>query len=103
MHWRRRQQLVSKRGLRQECGLGKTAVMGLLERHSEKKCSQVRMQVVVADCQKETLRPVIRRHVQQDSWLYTNAHTAYGGLEVEFIHKVVDHAEKYVDGAVHTK
>src|SRR6266566_1657420 len=83
MHWRRRQQQLVGQG-----GKGKTAVMGLLERHSDKKCSQVRTQVI-ENTQKETMQPIIRRHVQPDSWLYTDAHASYAGLGAEFIHKFV--------------
>ena len=34
--------------------------------------------------------------------LYTDAHSGYVGLDGEYVHQVIDHAEKYVDGQVHT-
>src|SRR5262249_41670939 len=32
----------------------------------------------------------------------TDAHWSYQGLNQDFVHNVVDHAEAYVDGQVHT-
>jgi hypothetical protein len=31
-----------------------------------------------------------------------NQHGGYSGLEAEYIHNVINHAERYVDGNVHT-
>jgi len=32
----------------------------------------------------------------------TDARASYNGLNDAFVHQVIDHAERYVDGAVHT-
>jgi ISXO2-like transposase domain len=40
--------------------------------------------------------------VAAGSALYTDALMSYSGLEREYAHKVIDHAEAYVDGRVHT-
>lgn len=34
--------------------------------------------------------------------VFEDAHRAYLGLSAEYIHGIIDHAEKYVDGNVHT-
>jgi transposase-like protein len=80
---------------------GKTIVMGLLDRHTEKN-STVRAQVLTGNVNKATLHPIIHKHVEPGSQLYTDAHGGYRGLDPTFVHKFIDHAEKYVEGAVHT-
>jgi transposase-like protein len=77
-------------------GMGKVAVMGLLERHGE-----VRVKVV-ADRRKGTLQSEVRQHVESGSELFTDALKSYSGLKSEYVHQVIDHAEKYVDGQIHT-
>jgi transposase-like protein len=74
----------------------KTAVMGILERGG-----QVRT-MVVPNRRKNALQTEVRRHVQAGAALYSDALKSYAGLESEYAHKVIDHAEKYVDGRVHT-
>ena len=76
------------------CGSGKTAVMGLLERHGTVRT------FVVGDTGKRTLQPIIRTHVASGSTISTDAWAVYTGLSAEYIHGVVDHAERYVDGLV---
>lgn len=34
--------------------------------------------------------------------MYTDSFPAYRGLDTEYQHGVIDHAEKYVDGQIHT-
>ena len=34
--------------------------------------------------------------------MFTAAWVGYGGLEPDYTHKVIDHAEAYVQGNVHT-
>jgi hypothetical protein len=82
-------------------GAGKTAVMGLLERHSEKKCSQVRAKVI-PNTKRDTLHDVIRSHVEPGTAVYNDASAAYRNPGPEFVNGFVDHAESYVNGAVHT-
>ena len=74
----------------------KTIVMGILERGG-----QVRTQVI-ADRQKTTLQPIVRQHVEPGSALFTDEMGGYKGLDKEFLHGIIDHAVKYVDGRVHT-
>jgi transposase-like protein len=77
-------------------GAGKVAVMGLLERHGEVRTK------VVANTRRATLQGEVRQQVEPGAEVYTDALRSYDGLQRDYIHKVVDHAEKYVDGVVHT-
>jgi transposase-like protein len=79
--------------------VGKVAVMGLLERHNENG-SQVKCKVI-AGRRKHIIHEAVREDVEQGSELFTDDLGSYRGLD-EYIHKVVDHAVKYVDGRVHT-
>jgi transposase-like protein len=78
-------------------GAGKAIVMGLLDRNTRK----VRLRHV-RNTQRDTLQGVIKEYVQGGSYIYSDAWAAYNGLEKEYVHNVIDHAEKYVDGNVHT-
>ena len=80
---------------------GKTAVMGLLERHTGKGKSRVRA-AVIPNTKRKTLHPILRTNIAVGTTVCTDAHPAYVGIEPDFTHKVVDHAERYVDGIVHT-
>ena len=74
----------------------KIIVMGMLERGG-----RVRTQVV-ADRVKTTLHPIIKRHVETGTALFTDELGGYRGLESEYEHQVIDHAVQYVNGRVHT-
>jgi transposase-like protein len=74
----------------------KTIVMGLLERGGE-----VRTQII-PDRQKGTLQPIVREHIEPGATLYTDEMGGYKGLREEYLHEIIDHAVKYVDGRVHT-
>lgn len=80
---------------------GKVAVMGLLERHPEKGMSRVRL-VGLDGRQKRHLQTPVRKHVEAGAVVNTDALFSYQGLDNTYIHNVIDHAEKYVDGTVHT-
>jgi hypothetical protein len=82
-------------------GAGKVAVMGLLERHGPDKHSRVKAKVV-RNVQRGTLQGEIRQHVEPGSEMIIDAWVGYGGLEPDYTHKVIDHAEAYVQGHVHT-
>jgi transposase-like protein len=78
-------------------GAGKAIVMGLLDRHSAK----VRL-MHVPNTQQETLQNHVRRYVKGGSYVFTDAFMGYHGLDQDYVHGVIDHAERYVDGNVHT-
>jgi transposase-like protein len=79
---------------------GKVAVMGLLQRHG-KDASRVRT-VPVETARRSQLQPIVMDNVQDGATIYTDALKSYDRLGVYYEHKVIDHAEKYVDGVVHT-
>ena len=81
--------------------IGKVAVMGLLERHPEQS-SRVRTRVV-ATRRKHELEQTVGEHVAAGTTLYTDALRSYDRMEQRgYVHHVIDHAEAYVDGQVHT-
>lgn len=75
---------------------GKTAVIGMIDRGGRVRAH------VLEDTKGKTLHSYVRDNVAAGSSLFTDAHPSYSGLEVDFDHRVVDHAERYVDGNVHT-
>ncbi len=77
-------------------GNGKVAVMGLLERNGKVRAK------VIADARQETLHDEVKQHVEKGAELFTDGWKAYSGLNEDYIHQVIDHAEKYVDGQIHT-
>jgi transposase-like protein len=81
--------------------VGKTAVMGLLERHGEDGHSKVRAKVV-PNAKKKTLAPEVRKHVVAGSEVFTDALSSYTDLSDAYAHQVIDHAECYVKGKIHT-
>jgi len=76
--------------------VGKAVVMGLLERHGE-----VRTQVV-SNITGQTLRPEVQKHVEPGATVHTDELASYRGLDAAYAHMVINHAEAYAKGAVHT-
>ena len=81
-------------------GMGKTAVLGLLERNTEKG-SRVRVKVV-ENRRRVTLDPAVRENVEKNSELFSDNLPSYAKLADEYVHNVIDHAECYAKGHVHT-
>jgi transposase-like protein len=82
------------------------AVLGMLERKRGEKHSRVTLRHV-KNTRKHVLDGHIRESVEKGTDLYTDAHPTYRRLSLvhwgdDFNHAAVDHAEKYVDGQVHT-
>jgi transposase-like protein len=96
MHKNRRDKAIRGTG-----GAGKVAVMGLLERHGKDKVSRVRV-ATVPNVKRRSLHEEIRKHVEEGSTVYSDALKSYEGLDPDYEHKVIDHAEAYVKGHVHT-
>jgi transposase-like protein len=75
----------------------KTPVLGIMERGGEVRA------MMVPTRRKHHLQAEVRAHVKAGSAIYTDALLSYQGLKnQDFIHQTIDHAEKYVDGQVHT-
>ena len=49
-----------------------------------------------------TLHAEVRGNVEPGAELFTDGWKGYSGLHQYYIHQVIDHAEKYVDGQIHT-
>ncbi len=77
-------------------GMGKVAVMGLLERHGE---FQYR---VLESRRRHHVDPEVRNAVESGSSLYSDALPSYSKLADEYAHRVIDHPETYVVDQVHT-
>jgi transposase-like protein len=91
MHKHKRAQKITATGPKD-----KTAVLGFRERGGETRA------MVVPDAKRRTVQPRVRAHVAPGSALYTDTAPGYGGLSADYAHAVVNHAERYVDGKVHT-
>jgi transposase-like protein len=87
MHFSKRRHLGSR-------DTGKIAVMGLLERHGEVRT------MVISGIKLGTLHGEVNRHVEPGSTVYSDALRSYNQLGEEYIHKVINHAERYVDGQI---
>lgn len=80
---------------------GKTIVHGVLQRGNDDTPSQVRLNVV-ANQKRKTLQHEIRKNVKRGIVVYTDKLRSYEGLDTEYVHEMIDHAVKYVEGEVHT-
>jgi transposase-like protein len=81
--------------------MGKIAVIGMLQRHPEKGKSRVRLQVVPR-VKRTDLVPHIKANVAEGANVFTDSLRSYDKLWQDYIHNVIDHAERYADGQVHT-
>jgi len=92
MHKHKRQEKVHGRGPG-----GKEIVFGLLER----KTGRVHVEHVETR-RKHDLSNVVQMHVRKGSEVITDELLSYDALNETYSHKVINHAEQYVDGHVHT-
>jgi transposase-like protein len=90
----KRSETVDSQGFKH---LGKTAVHGMLDRDERK----VRA-TVVKDVKRETLQAAILNQVEFGAKLYSDDAVAYNELASLYAHDVVNHAQEYVKGRVHT-
>ncbi len=98
MHPEKRERVIAnKRG----AWAGKAAVLGMLERTSEIAPSRVKLRVVKTSRRRELL-PHIEQNVEPLTRIYTDALPSYEKMPEQFFHEMIDHANKYVEGNVHT-
>jgi transposase-like protein len=76
--------------------VGKAAVMGFLERTGKVRT------VHIEGTHKNLMEGMVKANVEAGSHLYTDAHGSYRFMHQWYEHQVIDHAEAYVDGVVHT-
>lgn len=74
----------------------KAMVLGVLERGGHVRARVTKDRTAPAVCD------VVREHVLAKSPVFTDKLLSYKELDNEFEHKVVDHADRYVEGQVHT-
>jgi transposase-like protein len=91
MHVDKRERRITGTG-----GKDKTIVFGALERGGKVRTA------VVTNRKKHGLQAQVKAHVEAGSALYSDALLSYDGLSQEYAHQVIDHAEQYVDGKIHT-
>ncbi|MFZ1166050.1 MAG: IS1595 family transposase, partial [Candidatus Sulfotelmatobacter sp.] len=96
MHRDRRERFASERG-HTGGATGKAIVQGMLDRDERK----VRA-TVVPNVKRETLQTEVLNNVKYGSKIYSDDAVPYDGLKRKYIHEVVNHAEEYVRGQVHT-
>jgi transposase-like protein len=87
---------VRKRKITGTGGKDKTVVVGVKQRGGEARAA------VVPNRKRPTLEAHVAEHVEPGAAVYTDALESYSGLSGDFEHATVDHAERYVDGQVHT-
>ena len=75
----------------------KTAVLGFRERGTGRVNA-----LVIPYAGKGEIRPRVRKSVKGGSTLYTDSSLAYHGMGEFYEHEVVNHAERYVEGRIHT-
>jgi transposase-like protein len=83
------------RKIRGTGGSGKVAVMGLLERHGEVRT------MVVPNVRRKSLHGEVRKHVEYGATV-SDSLRSYNRLQDEYTHNVINHAESYVNGRIHT-
>jgi transposase-like protein len=96
MHKAKREKAIKGRG-----AVGKTIVIGVLDRGGPECASQIRTKVI-PDTKKQTVQAEVRANVEPGSMVSTDALPSYVGLAPDYVHEAVDHAVEYVRGNVHT-
>jgi transposase-like protein len=97
MHKDRKAKVQARDGLKGGY-VGKTAVHGILDR----ELRQVRAKVL-PNLKRETLQKMILDNVTPFAKVFTDEHLGYDGLSRNYIHKVINHSQEYVNGQVHTQ
>jgi transposase-like protein len=80
---------------RQLDNFGKAIVSAVLERHGEVRAK------VIPNRRKKAVQSHVREHVEAGSTVYSDELKSYEGLD-EYTHQVINHAETYVNGQIHT-
>jgi transposase-like protein len=74
---------------------GKAIVSAVLERHGKVRAT------VIPNRKKKAIQAHVREHVEAGSTVYSDELLSYDGLD-EYTHLVINHAETYVNGQIHT-
>jgi transposase-like protein len=76
--------------------VSKIGVQGILQRDGHIRAK------VIKDTRYVTVVPNIQENVEKGSHVYTDELKSYFGLKGEYVHDVINHAEQYVNGQIHT-
>ncbi len=93
MHKDRRTRVLQGKG---GGSVGKVGVQAALERDGEIRLN------VIRDSRRETLVSNIQENVEPGAHLFTDEAQAYFGLQAEYVHDFINHAEAYAIGNIHT-
>jgi hypothetical protein len=91
MHYEKHARRISSTGSKD-----KTPVLGLLERGGEVRAT------VIPTRRRKVLHGELQKHVAEGTSVYTDNFMSYAMMPSTFQHGFIDHAEKYVDGRIHT-
>ena len=76
---------------------GKTGVIGFKQRDG-----QIAVTVIAGNPNKENLQREVRKRVRPGATVVTDELKSYAGLDQHYQHEIINHAETYVDGMIHT-
>ena len=99
MHEKKRKRLRETYETHGPTAMGKVVVMGLLERHDGRQ-SRIRTKMLTGRDTAQLMSTVVA-NVERGATVTTDEHKGYGGVVASYQHKVINHAEKYVDGQIH--
>lgn len=91
MHYDKQKKIVKAEG-----SFRKAVVMGMIERKGEVRAT------VLNTASARLLNSTIRDHVESGSTVYTDQWAGYKQVGLDYAHRVINHAETYVKGNVHT-
>jgi transposase-like protein len=94
MHKAKKPKPIAKRTERLSGIIGKTIVVGMLERDGRVKAE------VVLERTQAVLHDLIHKYVATGTTLITDEHVGYKGTDFE--HEIINHANEYVNGLIHT-
>lgn len=84
------------KGYRHRGGINKAVVMGMLQRGGKVTTK------IITERDKMTLHRHIGECIEEGTTIYSDEWGPYSGLNEKYIHAIINHAERYVDGRVHT-
>jgi transposase-like protein len=92
---------AGKRKVKGTGPIGKTPVVGVLQRAQGENHSKVHLRVAKGR-KKPELQKLVREIVHKGAEVNTDALRSYDGLAEDYVHQVIDHLETYAKGTVHT-
>jgi transposase-like protein len=85
-----------RKGLKGGGGAGKAIVLGILERKGRVRAT------VIPDRTKSVMQEHVRAHVEPGAEVFSDEAGSNWRMDAEYTHGIINHAEKYVDGQIHT-